>query len=108
MSTKQTEVLDGEIFAYWEQGMEGRIEFAFRPAGSERFIFLHDGQRLTIYGDDGEVLWSGRVHLVRRRFWERHALSAPIWSYSKQKGVPYKKWMAWFWREQPLKARLER
>ncbi len=99
---------DGKIFAYWEQGMEGRIEFAFQPADSDRPIMLESGQHLTIYGESGEVIWSGRIDLVRRRFWDRHDLQDPVWSYKKQKGVPYKRWMAWFWRRTPLKARLEK
>ena len=102
------EVWDGKIFAYWEQGMEGRIEFAFQPVDSDRPIFLESGQYLTIYGENGEVIWSGHINLVRRRFWDRHNLQEPIWSYQKQKGVPYKQWLEWFWRKPSLKARLEK
>ncbi len=98
---------EGKIFAYLEQGMEGRIDFAFHAADSDRPIFLEDGQHLTIYDTNGEVIWSGQIHLVRRRFWDRHHLPVSIWSYTKQKGVPYHQWMAWFWQKPSLKARLE-
>ncbi|RMF30168.1 MAG: hypothetical protein D6759_12460 [Chloroflexi bacterium] len=97
----------GEIFAYWEQGMEGRVLFAFQPEDSPQPIFLENGQHLTVYGEGGKVLWSGEINLVRVRFWDRHKLAVPIWSYTKQKGVPYGRWMEWFWRKPPLKARLE-
>ena len=100
------EIWDGKIFGYWEQGMEGRIEFAFQPANSNRPIFLENGQHLTIYHENGEVIWSGYINLVKVRFWDRHSLQTSIWSYQKQKGIPYKQWLGWFWRKPPLKARL--
>ncbi len=106
MSESEIQVWEGEILAYWEQGMEGRIEFAFQAANLDRPIFLENGQHLSIYDEDGTVVWSGNIELVRRRFWDRHNLREPVWSYTKQKGVSYKQWMAWFWRKPPLKARL--
>ncbi len=106
-SGSKMEAWDGVIFAYWEQGMEGRIEFAFQPANSSKPIFLKNGHHLTIYSKNDEVVWSGYINLVKRRFWDRHRLPVPIWSYNKQKTVPYKQWMEWFWSKPPLKAKLE-
>ena len=87
--------------------MEGRIEFAFHMEGLAHPIFIENGQHLTIYGENDEVVWSGCIKLIKRRFWNKHNLDAPIWSYSKQKGVPYKQWMEWFWRNPSYKAKLE-
>jgi hypothetical protein len=99
--------LIGELEAYWEQGMEGRIEFAFQFEGNQHPFFLEDGQHLTIYGASNEILWSGKIRLVKRGFFDRHKLKADIWSYTKQKGVSYADWMDWFWRKPPLKAKLD-
>ncbi len=100
-------LLQGELVAYWEQGWEGRIEFAFQADGSTMPIFLKNGDRLTILDENDTILWSGKIHWVRRRFWDRHQLDAGIWSYQKQKGFSYGQWLDWFWRKPPLKASLE-
>jgi len=97
----------GELVAYWEQGWEGRITFAFQADDSTKLYFLKNGDRLSIYAEDGTTLWSGQIHWVRRRFWDRHQLDVGIWSYLKQKGIPYGHWLDWFWRKPPLKASLE-
>ena len=34
--------LKGELCAYWEQGWEGRIEFALQPEDFDRPVFLED------------------------------------------------------------------
>lgn len=100
-------VIEGELEAYWEQGMEGRIDFAFHFEGNRRPFFLEDGQNLTIYDSDGNILWSGKLQFVKLGFFDKHKLKADIWSYTKQKGVSYANWMDWFWRKPPLKAKLE-
>ena len=99
--------MEGKIFGYWEQGMEGRIDFAFNAKDLTYPVLIKDGQHLTIYGDEDEVIWSGYIKFVKRRFWEKHNLNAGIWSTCKQKGVSYQQWMAWFWRNPPHKAKLE-
>jgi hypothetical protein len=104
---QQTEPLNGTLLAYWEQGWEGRIEFAFQPDASDVPIFLQDGHRLTIFRENGSALWSGTIRLVPRRIWDKHQLETPIWSYRKQRGVTYAIWMGWIWRDRPLKASLE-
>jgi hypothetical protein len=100
-------VLQGELEAYWEQGMEGRIEFAFQFEGNKAPFFLENGQCLTIYDADEKILWSGKIHYIKRGFFDNHKLNAGIWSDKKQKGVSYADWMDWFWRQPPLKAKLE-
>ncbi len=100
--------LKGELCAYWEQGWEGRIEFALQPEDFDRPVFLEDSDQLTIFGNEGEALWSGEIHFVRRRFWDNHKLDAGVWNYQKQKGVSYNQWMQWFWARPPLKAILIR
>lgn len=97
--------LQGEIVAYWEQGWEGRIEFAFQSSDAE-LTFLKNGDRLTIFSPEGVILWTGTIHLVPRRCWDRHQLTVSIWSDRKQKGVAYGQWMDWFWRQPPLSAQL--
>lgn len=98
----------GELLAYWEQGWEGMIDFFFQVDGSDEFFPLKDGQHLTIFNADGSVLWSGKLNFIRRNEWfDKHRLNADIWAYTKQKGVSYADWMDWFWRQPPLKAKLE-
>lgn len=101
-------VISGELEAYWEQGWEGRIDFAFQFEGNEAPFILQNGHQLTIYDTDEKILWSGKIQLVKRStWWDNHKLDAGIWSYVKQKGVSYADWMDWFWRKPPLKAKLE-
>lgn len=103
-------ILQGELEAYWEQGMEGLILFSFIPEGGKGLndlITLQNGQLLTIFNADDSILWSGTINFIRRSdFWDRHKLDADIWSNEKQKGVSYADWMDWFWRKPPLKAKL--
>ncbi len=101
-------ILDGTLEAYYENGWEGQFVFAFQFEGNTTPFFLENGQHLTIYNADGTTLWSGKIQLVRRNTWlDKHRLSADIWSDWKQKGVSYADWMDWFWRNPPLKAKLE-
>jgi hypothetical protein len=99
--------MTGHLLAYFEQGWEGMIAYAFQPDDAERPVFLQSGQRLSIFAADGTTLWAGRLHFVRRRWWDQHNLSAGIWADVKQKGVSYEQWMEWFWRQPPLRAALE-
>lgn len=97
----------GVLEAYWEQGWEGRVEYALFVEGLGAPFFLATGQRLTIYTEDGGVLWAGVVRLVRRKWREQHNLSFGIWSYEKQAGLSYAQWMAWFVHDPPLRATVE-
>ncbi|MCA9917259.1 MAG: hypothetical protein KC445_04870 [Anaerolineales bacterium] len=99
--------LRGKLVAYWEQGWEGRIAFAFQPEDAKLPYFLQSGDHLAIFAEDGDVLWSGEIRWVRRRFWERHQLDAGIWATHKQQGIAYGQWLAWFWHQPPLVASLE-
>ncbi len=106
--------LTGQLEAYWEQGMEGRIEYAFYPddpalreAGTLP-IWLKNGHFLRIFDGD-DVLWEGEIQFVSRRGWfrdEQHDLPNGIWHDAKQKGVSYAQWIAWFWQKPPLRAEL--
>ena len=100
-------VLTGELEAYWEQGWEGRFDFAFQFEGNTHPFLLENGQMLTIYDTDDSILWSGKIQFVKRGFFDKHKLNAEVWSYIKQKGVSYADWMDWFWRKPSLKAKLE-
>ena len=97
---------NGHLEAYWEQGWEGRIEYCFFDIDRKELLFLKNGDRLTIYAEGDSILWSGEIHFVRRGWCDRHQLDAGIWSDSKQKGVSYKNWMAWFWHKPSLKGDL--
>lgn len=97
----------GVLEAYWEQGWEGRVEYALFTDGLRAPLFLTNGQRLTIYAGDDSVLWSGVVCLVRMKWREAHDLPYGIWSDVKQKGLPYAQWMAWFVHTPPLRATVE-
>jgi len=109
------EIISGTIEPYWEQGMEGRIEFVFVPEhgrekiNSGRGYFLTSGDYLRIYGQDGSVLWEGELRFVISRlntifFQDRHRLDNSIWAISKQEGVPYADWIGWFGSQPRLKA----
>lgn len=93
----------GYLEAYWEQGWEGRIDYALAVDGWSTPFILADGQHLTIYAPDGAVLWQGRLRFVSRGR-EQHNLSTGIWAYEKQQGVSYGQWMAWFLHQPPLRA----
>ncbi len=97
-------IINGTLLAYYEQGWHGRIEFYFQPDDSQEFIPLQNGQLLTLFDEDGKTLWSGRIELVKRDFFDRHKY---VWSTSKQKGVSYTQWLTWYWTLPPLQAQLE-
>ena len=69
---------NGELVAYWEQGWEGRIDFAFQLDDANQLdddklpIFLKNGHTLTIYDVAETVLWSGKIKWVRVRVWDRY------------------------------------
>ncbi len=98
----------GTLEAYWEQGWEGRIEYAFAPdSGSPQPVFLQPGDLLTIFAPDGAVLWEGAIDLVAVRWWDRRPPDPiQVWSYQKQRGVAYADWVRWFWQRPPLRAEL--
>jgi len=96
-------IYHGQLEAYWEQGWEGRIEYALAITGGDAPFFLCTGQYLTIYTADDHILWQGRLHFVSRGR-ERHKLNFGIWADAKQQGVPYARWIAWFVQQPPLRA----
>ncbi len=98
---------EGLLEAYYEQGWEGRIEYSLSVVGLSHPFFLENGMRLTIYAEDGTLLWSGRLRFVRRRCWDKHPPQMRIWSDKKQSCVSYARWLEWFTHTPPLKATLE-
>lgn len=103
--------IPGRLVPYWEQGWEGRIEYAFAPDGREApLIWLTGGQHLKIFEPDGRTLWEGTIELVSRRRWfifvEQHDLPVGIWSNLKQRGLSYATWIGWFWHDPPLRGEL--
>ncbi len=106
MATHQQLILSGYIFAYFEQGWEGRIDYAFAADNSKTFLLLNTGDKLTVYNRDDSLLFKGEIKFRKRRFWHNHNLDVDIWSYVKQKSVSYEKWMSWFWHKPHLRAKL--
>jgi hypothetical protein len=98
----------GFVFAYFEQGWEGRIEYAFHDNVDNSFSFLENGDVLTLFNQEGVVLFQDEINYKARRFWDFHPLEVGIWSLKKQKGVSYGKWIQWFWQKPNIKAELTR
>ncbi len=63
-------IINGTLLAYYEQGWDGRIEFFFQPDDATEFIPLQNGQYLTLFDEDGKTLWSGKIELVKRGFFD--------------------------------------
>ncbi|MCB9748637.1 MAG: hypothetical protein H6713_01390 [Myxococcales bacterium] len=102
------EPVRGHLEAYWEQGWEGRIEYAFMPDGGRgihALVWLRDGDELTIFEADGlRVRWSGTLRLVRRGWLSRPPPELKTWNGLTQRGVPYASWLRWFCERPPLPA----
>lgn len=96
-------IYHGYLEAYWEQGWEGRIEYALSFERQSAPFFLANGQHLTIYAPDDAILWQGRLHFVGRGR-EQHTLPTGIWADVKQESVPYGRWIAWFLERPALRA----
>lgn len=98
----------GTLEAYWEQGWEGRIEYAFAPdVRLPHPLFLAQGDHLTIWSAQGAVLWQGDIDFVSVRWWDRRPPDPiQVWAYTKQRGVRYADWLLWFWQRPPLRAML--
>ncbi len=109
-------IVHGRLIGYWEQGMEGRIDYCLDPDRPEDRVDgkwpipIENGQFLRIFDHDGRLLWAGEIKLKPRRRWlfftQRHNLPNGVWNDFTQSGVPYKKWIAWFWQDPPLRAEL--
>ncbi len=101
----------GWISTFWEQGMEEPPWLVFQgrsPDGDERWDRglmrrLDGGDRLTIIGDDGEVLWSGALR------WRRLGLFGIVGPRTlAPAGIDEALWRSWFVRKPPLVARWRR
>lgn len=98
---------EGCLEAYFETGWDGQVAYALSIEGLDHPFLLENGQRLTIYAEDGSILWSGTLRFVTRRWRDKHNLPYGIWSNVKQAGVSYAQWMEWFLHKPPLKATVE-
>ncbi len=99
--------------------MEGQFNYVFVPdenreaVNGGRGYFLTSGDYLLVFGQDGAILWQGRLRFVPSRinyllFQDRHNLQNSVWSTSKQAGVSYADWVGWFWSQPRLKAQFQR
>lgn len=109
-------LLRGWLGEYWAQGMDEvwsifqdrrharDREGGWELAGTYR---LAQGDRLTLFGEDGDVLWSGEIRgrraglLGRRRLHPHH----PAWSPA---GIETARWQGWLRHDPPLNALLRR
>lgn len=107
--------MDGFVSHYWAQGMEEGEWLVFQEAahvrrrddGSEEWAMegmwpIEPGASLTIFAEDGSVLWSGTLALRRTGLFGvfgRTTLAPP--------GIEEARWLEWFHRVPPLKARYE-
>jgi hypothetical protein len=69
-------LLHDELEAYYEFGWEGQIAFAFQFEGNKIPLFLKDGQFLTVFDPEEEILWSGKIQFVKRGYFDEHKLNA--------------------------------
>ncbi len=102
----------GVLEAYYEQGYEGRIEYALWPDNHVELksnfpLLLDSGDDLKIFDVNNNLLWQGTLNFVPRRYW----LDCPkknilIYAETKQNGVNYADWLSWFYYSPPLKAEL--
>ncbi len=101
----------GTLVGYWEQGWEGRIEYAFQPDDSDDTnnsvpMILKNGHELRIFDEDGETVWQGVIDLKKRGWKDRPSGENKVWNDSMQKGVTYQQWLGWFCHQPALKAEL--
>lgn len=106
----------GWIFPYYDQGSEGAVLWAFQDAAFaasrdagwnlDGLCDIRRGDKLTIFDEDGAVLWSGVIDPVTRiSAWQRVTPGDGNWF---PKGVTLETWRAWLWHRPPLAAELER
>src|SRR5437867_1927106 len=104
------EEYSGWLHIYSEQGMEGGFVWALQD---ERFamcrgggwsqagtVFLENGDELTVYEDNGKVLWSGKIQTV--------AAPAEIGSNWVPAEVDFATWRSYFDRRPRARAVLRR
>ncbi len=96
----------GHIVIYFEQGWEGRCEWAFEEdnpnvQGGVALLFLQNGQRLNIID-----IWQGIIDLVPTQRSDTNKRGDKVWAGNKQNNVPYDKWFEWFTHQPPLRAEL--
>lgn len=103
--------LHGWISDFWEQGMEEPPwlifqdeKYAESPAGGWSRDGMHtfaEGDHLTILGEDGSVLWAGRLESRKTGWFSRLPASSCDWH---PEDVPAETWSGWFRRSPSLRA----
>lgn len=100
--------MDGWISTFWEQGMEELPWLIFQDEAftqgeawsREGMHQLRDGDQLTLFTPDGDVLWQGELRSRRQSWFGQPTLVPPE--------VGPGQWKSWFSMSPPLRARLIR
>ncbi|MEZ5426162.1 MAG: hypothetical protein R2747_07855 [Pyrinomonadaceae bacterium] len=106
-------ILKGWISEYWEQGMEGTFFRVFQDENLARDRFsgwrpegmhiLSEGDLLTIFSPEKEVLWTGLIEPRRCGFLKLKKLH-PANSDWTPENVSPEDWEGWFRFSPPLEA----
>lgn len=96
----------GHLTLNYEQGGEGRVEWAFvdeavAARNEDALFFLATGQRLNIVD-----VWQGVLDFVPVTSFDSATTKSKMWSETKQRDVPYSKWLEWFMQIPPMRAEL--
>lgn len=96
----------GHLTLAYDQGGEGHVEWAFVDEGLEArnedaLFFLTTGQRLNIVD-----VWQGILDLIPIIASDSVNIKSNTWSETRQRDVPYAKWLEWFSQNPPLRAEL--
>ena len=63
----------------------------------EGFHLLKNGDRLTIFDEDGEIKWKGEIELVRHPLFTEDAFG--MWIHADQAGTNREEWASMFMKE---------
>lgn len=113
MSSPESEILEGWISDYWEQGMERQPDRIFqdkRFCGSRTenwnrkgMFLLEPGDKLTIFDEQDEILWSGILEKRRNGCLGLTTFYPSDYEWFP-KDVEFETWESWFKHQPPLKA----
>lgn len=103
--------MQGYLSHFWEQGMEEPPWLIFQDArycagpkeGWERqgLHTLEHGGQLTIFKEDGSVLWAGTITTRREGWFSRLQAGSSQWH---PEGMDLETWSAYFSHDPPLRA----
>ncbi len=115
----------GVLYGWSETGTEGMVWVLLEDgySGYDAMRFVEEDDRLKIYGENGEVLFDGKIVEDRKAGWEEYPKNSGhgqpcalgFWIHWTQKGWEPDKWAALFLHEyaeegngKPLRAELYR